>query len=82
MIISNNSEYWCENCRKVKMYCNKCRNTSEHYVIGFFKNFHFGLIFLPYKYRLGKKCYGFMCPICHNVSKLISKEEMEALKNN
>lgn len=82
MIINNNPEYWYENCKRVKMYCSKCKNNSEHYVIGFLKSFYFGLIFVPNKYKIGKKGYGLMCPICHNVSKMISKEEMKALKNN
>lgn len=74
-------EYWKEKeCKKITLKCPKCRNTTLHYVVGILKGPSIGIIFLPQKYYLGPKQYGLMCPICNNITKIISKEKKEELK--
>lgn len=76
-----NHNYWKEdNCKTISLKCPNCGNTTEHFVIGGLNGFSLGLIFIPQKYHIGKKQYALMCPICNNISKLISSYEKDALK--
>lgn len=74
-------QYWEEKeCKKLTLKCPHCHNTSAHFVVGILKGLSLGVIFLPQKYHLGIKQYGLMCPICHNISQLISKDKKDELK--
>lgn len=80
-MLFQNHNYWKESdCKTVLMQCPHCHNTTEHFVIGGLNGLSLGLIFLPQKYHIGKKQYALMCPICNNISKLITKYEKDALK--
>ena len=67
-----------KNTKTVNMHCNICDNDSDHiicaeHVVGM------GLIFLKNPV-LSVKRYWFVCPVCKQGNKKISKDQMKAYK--
>ncbi len=81
MIFSNSSNQWkVKNTKEVKLKCNHCGNTCDHYVLGCLTGPAFGFVLQPASTKLGFKKYYLTCSICNQINKEISKEELNHLK--
>ena len=65
--------------KKVKIDCPNCDNEAEHQVYEDYYGPQIGIIFMK-KPLISKKRYFLVCPICGNVNKQISKEQVKSLK--
>ena len=83
MFFTNDEKYiyWkVDGMRTVRMKCPNCSNTTDHFVMGANTGFHLGFIFQSARTRLGIKKYFLTCPICRNMTKELTKSELEYLK--
>ena len=67
--------------KTVSKKCVSCKNTSEHVV---WKEPHgpqIGTIFSRTK-MLGMKKYYLICPVCSTVERELTREQVDAMKNN
>ena len=78
MFIKNWEATLVENTKKVKMTCDNCGKEDEQRIYEV-PGIGFGLIFLK-KPLLATKKYYFICPICNNITKQITKEQVGAHK--
>ena len=76
MFIKNWKAEPIEGTKEVKMVCSKCGNESNHQIYEAY-GFGVGIIFMR-KPLLAMKKYYFVCPICFNPTKQISKEQVNA----
>jgi hypothetical protein len=61
----------------LRMDCSNCDNTSEHQLWWVVPGMNFRYMG---KVIAGKKVFVYICPICQNVGRQISKEQVAALK--
>lgn len=80
MLIDGNGIWKEKNTKTVKLKCNKCENTADNFVVGGFTSIHIGFVFMPKNKHLGKKRYVLCCPICGNINKEISLNELYTLR--
>ena len=79
MFIKNWQPMPVKNTKKIKMTCNHCGNDSEHAIHEAPYGVCIGVVFAK-KPLLSLKKYYFVCPICNNGTKEISKEQVKAHK--
>ena len=76
------NEWKVNNTKTVTRKCLYCGNTGEHYVLARLVGPALGFIFQPAKTKLGFRKYYLVCPICHRISKELTKNELEYLKEH
>lgn len=81
MFFDNNDTWIEKGAKTVELKCDNCGNTADNFVLGGYSTPHVGFVFLPKKMQLGKKAYVLCCPVCNNVNKELSFEELQTLKN-
>lgn len=78
MFIKEYSDSILKNTRTIKIKCLNCNNESEH-VICIHHKMGVGFIFLKDPILSLKKYY-LVCPICSNISKELTKEQVDSYR--
>ena len=68
-----------KNTTKLKMVCTNCNNDVEHEIFEEPYGFCVGIVFLK-RPLLSLRRYWFVCPICKNGTKQLTKEQVNAYK--